>query len=1074
MPLLTRGIIFPESVNHDIFSPSPQIQDHLNKLNAYLNQTLSDPISDEEDDDGAEDSDIVSPINCNFYNYEEFADAKFDSSKSFSILHLNIHSIQKHIDSLRTLLLTLHSDDFEFDIIAISESKIIKNIAPIIDINIPGYQEPLSTPSEATKGGVLLYVNKKIPNFKPRNDLNIYSSKMLESSFIEIINPKKSNTIIGVLYRHPSLDVELFNSDFIRPLVTKLNLEKNKNVCIAGDFNVNLLNLTNHTASSEFFDIMSSNHLLPTISLPTKLNASGNDTLIDNIYTNLFNPDTLSGNITFNVSDGHLPSFVIIPHPNQNHLPKKHNIFKHNTKIFNPDGPNFSTTISQINQDLASLDWNQIIQANQGDSNLSLENFDKALAPIIDKYIPLQKLKNMEHKRKYKPWVTPSILSQIRERDKLLSSYIKAKNPARKATIQIAYKEQRNKVVELTRKSKLSFYKSYFSANSKNLRKVWQGIKCLINIKSKSNDVPTCIYDDKGNLVTDPIQISETFCNQYTNVAQNILNKNKYEGDGNFERFMPPPCPNTITEFAPVTAEEIQAILKKFDPNKSTGPSSIPSKFLHYMSDSLINPLLLIVTTVLSSGIHPDKLKISKVIPIYKKGSKLIAANYRPISLLSNINKLIEKIVFSRMFSHIQSNKLIYNHQYGFRPKHSTDHALINITETVRDAIDEGKYACAVFIDFQKAFDTVNHQILIKKLPYFGINGKIKNWLSSYLSNRKHFVSILGFDSQPQHVKHGVPQGSVLGPLLFLLYINDLHRGIKYSKTYHFADDTNLLNINNSIFKIKSQLNRDLKTLHIWLLANKISLNESKTELIFFRKPSQKIPLVKIKVNGTRIVPVTNLKYLGVQLDEFLSGSAHCKTLHTKLSRALGMISKIRYYLKDNESQLLSLYHSIFSSHMLYGCQSWGLNDNNEVRKIQTLQNRALRLVTFADKPNSVYQHNVDIYIDLRLLKFRDVVTLKNLLFVHDFFNNNLPESFAGYFTLSRDIHSHHTRNSARGHLYVPKTNSVKFGSNSFKIKTIHAWNLVASEFPEIDFILLRRKQFSSLLVSHFLDNYKQ
>ena len=132
MPLLTRGIIFPESVNRDIFSPSPQIQDHLNKLNAYLNQTLSDPISDEEDDDGAEDSDIVSPINCNFYNYEEFADAKFDSSKSFSILHLNIHSIQKHIDSLRTLLLTLHSDDFEFDIIAISESKIIKNIAPII------------------------------------------------------------------------------------------------------------------------------------------------------------------------------------------------------------------------------------------------------------------------------------------------------------------------------------------------------------------------------------------------------------------------------------------------------------------------------------------------------------------------------------------------------------------------------------------------------------------------------------------------------------------------------------------------------------------------------------------------------------------------------------------------------------------------------------------------------------------------------------------------------------------------------------------------------------------------------
>ena len=389
LPLLRRGTILHEGVNSNIFSPSPQIQHHINKLNTYLNQNFSDPTSD-VDDDSDSDSDMVSPINCNYFNYDEFADAKFDSSKSFSILHLNIHSIQKHIESLRALLLTLHSETFEFDIIAISESKIAKNIAPMVDINISNYHDPISTPTEASKGGVLLYVNNKIPNFKPRNDLNIYSPKVLESAFIEIINPKKANTILGVVYRHPTLDVELFNCDHIRPLVTKLNLEKNKNVCIAGDFNINLLNLTNHSASSEFFDIMSSNHLLPLISLPTKLN-SGNDTLIDNIYTNFFNPDTLSGNITFNVSDGHLPSFVIIPLPNQNHLPKKHNIYKHDTKIFNPESPNFFNSINQINQELSSFDWNHAIQADRGDANLVLENLDKTLAPIIEKYIPLKK-----------------------------------------------------------------------------------------------------------------------------------------------------------------------------------------------------------------------------------------------------------------------------------------------------------------------------------------------------------------------------------------------------------------------------------------------------------------------------------------------------------------------------------------------------------------------------------------------------------------------------------------------------------------------------------------------------------
>ena len=231
-------------------------------------------------------------------------------------------------------MLSLESECFEFDVIAISEYKIKTNCTPTVDITIDNYHAPISTPSEANKGGVLLYVNKK-HNFKPRPNLNIYETKLVESVFVEIIKPKKANDIIGVVYRHPSLDVDNFNDIHIRPLVTKLSIEKNKNIYIAGDFNINLLNVSSHDASSEFFDILCSNFLLPTISLHTKLNTSGNHTLIDNIYCNIFNPDIISGNITFNVSDGHLPSFVIVPKPNQNHLPKKHNLYKYNTKQFN-------------------------------------------------------------------------------------------------------------------------------------------------------------------------------------------------------------------------------------------------------------------------------------------------------------------------------------------------------------------------------------------------------------------------------------------------------------------------------------------------------------------------------------------------------------------------------------------------------------------------------------------------------------------------------------------------------------------------------------------------------------------
>jgi hypothetical protein len=497
------------------------------------------------------------------------------------------------------------------------------------------------------------------------------------------------------------------------------------------------------------------------------------------------------------------------------------------------------------------------------------------------------------------------------------------------------------------------------------------------------------------------------------------------------------------------------------------------------MSEELASPLAIIANISFASGIHPDKLKIAKVIPIYKKGSKLIPANYRPISLLSNINKIIEKLVFPRVFNFLEDNKIIYKLQYGFRPKHSTNHALINVTEKIRDALDQGKIAGGVFVDFQKAFDTVNHSILIKKLAHYGIRGEVGKWFASYLSNRKQFVSVLGFDSNHQTINHGVPQGSVLGPLLFLIYINDLHRSIKHSSTSHFADDTYLLSIADRkpnvhpVHSLQAKLNKDLKGLYQWLLANKISLNAAKTELIIFRKPSQKyIPTPNIKINGKRIVPVSNIKYLGVYLNEFLDGSSHCIQLQSKLQRAVGMIAKIRHFIKQSPPQLLSIYHSIFSSHMIYGCQIWGLADDKYTKKIQTLQNRALRLTTFADSPTSPYQHMAPIYKDLKILKFRDIVTLKNLIFVHDYLNNNLPESFAGFFTRVGDTHPHNTRNAAQGHLYVPATGSVRFGRKSLKLKAIFSWNHYVDQFPELDLQLLPPHVFKRLIVSSILDSY--
>ena len=236
-------------------------------------------------------------------------------------------------------------------------------------------------------------------------------------------------------------------------------------------------------------------------------------------------------------------------------------------------------------------------------------------------------------------------------------------------------------------------------------------------------------------------------------------------------------CFNFI--FKSVDAVEVICIINSLDAKKGSGPYSIPGDVLKALKANLCHPLKSIINMSFATGIYPDQLKTAKVIPIFKKGDKLLVSNYRPISLLSNINKIFEKLVYSRLYSFLELHNCIYELQFGFRARHSTQHALASLTEMVRQALDGGNFACGIFVDFQKAFDTVDHSILLKKLEHYGVRGIANNWFRSYLTNRTQYVSINGFDSSLQVMKYGVPQGSVLGPLLFLIYIKGQVRPIE-------------------------------------------------------------------------------------------------------------------------------------------------------------------------------------------------------------------------------------------------------------------------------------------------------
>ena len=313
-------------------------------------------------------------------------------------------------------------------------------------------------------------------------------------------------------------------------------------------------------------------------------------------------------------------------------------------------------------------------------------------------------------------------------------------------------------------------------------------------------------------------------------------------------------------------------------------------------------------------------------------------------------------------------------------------------------------------------------------MAHYGVRGVANDWFRSYLSNRFQKVKTLSKLSNPLLIQHGVPQGSVLGPLLFLIYINDLHHAILHSQVYHFADDTSLLYRNKSLKNINQNINHDLKLLSNWLRANKISLNASKTELILFRSKQNKniTKHLNFRLSGQKLKLKSTIKYLGIFLDEHLQWDTHIKYIQPKLSRAVEMLAKIRHYVPFET--LLNIHYAIITSYMTYGSQIWGQKSNSLLNKITTLQNKALRIIHF--KPPCSPCNN--LYFQTKILKFQDHVTFLNCLLALDQQQNTLPTVFNTFFTPAKARHTINTRFS-KNKLNIPQVNTNTYGTYSIK-----------------------------------------
>ena len=692
---------------------------------------------------------------------------------------------------------------------------------------------------------------------------------------------------------------------------------------------------------------------------------------------------------------------------------------------------------------------NQLLSSNVHDS---YNEFIKNLKKILDQYFPLVKLSRA--KAKNKPFITPGIRVSIKHRDKLFHKYLNNKTPNNRK----AWTRYRNKVTETIKAAEKLFYQRKLKENSDNCQSLWKVFGSILNNKKKSKSINKIKVNNRE--LSDQNKITDEF-NKYFSTIGAKLAENFNSENTNHKAYLMNKVENSF--FLHFTTErEIIREINNLDCKKSPGYDNISVKFIQAAKNLVAKPLMLIFNKAITSGQYPDALKIAKVIPLFKKGDNTLITNYRPISLLSLLNKIFEKLLYRRLYKFLHKHNVLYKYQFGFRKGYSTTMALIEILNNIKIAIDNNKFVCGIFLDLTKAFDTVDHQILLDKLHHYGVRGQTNNLFKSYLSNRKQFVKIGNSESSHQPINCGVPQGSVLGPLLFLIYVNDIANYSPLGNIRLFADDTNVFVEHENLEQLYENAELILKYLYQWFKDNKLTVNTKKSSFTIFTTSHIRNNTIfpdSIIVNNERILISNSTKYLGVTIDQDLSWKEHIQDLCNTLKGMFSVFYNIRSYLTIEH--IKTIYYALIYSRIKYGLAVYGSANKIIINKVQVLQNQLLKVLT--EKP---YRYSTDkLHNELKLLKVEDLYKQEILTFVHNFQNNKLPPVFNSYFTSFSNIHNINTR-YRNTNFIVPRVSS-NLGSTSISFEGAIFWNNLDTITKEIKSVKLFRKSIKDTVLPY-------